>query len=142
MTGGASAKVRRRRLVALSERGLQASTTRLPLADGPEMGADSPPGGGAAEAAAPRSGASSSGQVALDWRSRGRGPVLNSWVDVERFAGRRLLRVLLEWRGDLALVCVLFRSNRQIPARMRLFVDAMADWLDKRADGCRVGVVR
>jgi len=29
-------------------------------------------------------------------------------------------------------VCSLFPSSRQLPSRVRLFIDAMADWLNRR----------
>ena len=79
---------------------------------------------------------SNSGQVVLDWALAGCGLAMNSWVDVEtdQRAGR-LVHVLPEWRSDPAPVCVLFPSSRQLPSRVRLFIDAMADWLNKRADG-------
>lgn len=79
---------------------------------------------------------SNSGQVALDWALAGRGLAMNSWVDVEPdLRAGRLVHVLPGWRSDPAPVCALFPSNRQLPSRVRLFIDAMADWLDKRAGG-------
>jgi DNA-binding transcriptional LysR family regulator len=79
---------------------------------------------------------SNSGQVALDWALAGRGLVMNSWVDVEAdLRTGRLVHVLPEWRSDPAPVCALFPSSRQLPSRVRLFIDAMADWLNKRAGG-------
>jgi DNA-binding transcriptional LysR family regulator len=79
---------------------------------------------------------SNSGQVVLDWALAGCGLAMNSWVDVEPdLRAGRLVHVLPEWRSDPAPVCVLFPSSRQLPSRVRLFIDAMADWLNKRADG-------
>ena len=79
---------------------------------------------------------SNSGQVVLDWALAGCGLAMNSWVDVEPdLRTGRLVHVLPEWRSDPAPVCVLFPSSRQLPSRVRLFIDAMADWLNKRADG-------
>jgi DNA-binding transcriptional LysR family regulator len=79
---------------------------------------------------------SNSGQVALDWALAGCGLVMNSWVDVEPdLRAGRLIHVLRDWHSDPAPVCALFPSNRQLPSRMRLFVDAMADWLNKHAAG-------
>lgn len=73
---------------------------------------------------------SNSGQVALDWALAGCGLVMNSWVDVEPdLRTGRLVHVLPGWRSDPAPVCTLFPSSRQLPSRVRLFIDAMADRL-------------
>ena len=78
---------------------------------------------------------SNSGQVALDWALAGCGLVMNSWVDVELDVRTgRLVHVLQGWRSDPAPVCALFPSSRQLPSRVRLFIDAMVDWLNKRGD--------
>ncbi len=78
---------------------------------------------------------SNSGQVALDWALAGCGLVMNSWVDVEiDVRTGRLVHVLQGWRSDPAPVCALFPSSRQLPSRVRLFIDAMVDWLNKRGD--------
>jgi DNA-binding transcriptional LysR family regulator len=77
---------------------------------------------------------SNSGQVALDWALAGCGIVMNSWVDVEPdLRAGRLVHVLKEWRSDPANVCALFPSNRHLPSRAQLFIDAMANWLNERA---------
>jgi DNA-binding transcriptional LysR family regulator len=77
---------------------------------------------------------SNSGLIALDWALAGCGLVMNSWVDVEPdLRAGRLVHVLPEWRSDPAPVCALYPSSRQLPSRVRLFIDAMADWLNKRA---------
>jgi DNA-binding transcriptional LysR family regulator len=61
---------------------------------------------------------------------------MNSWVDVEPdLRTGRLVHVLPEWRSDPAPVCALYPSSRQLPSRVRLFIDAMADRLNKRAGG-------
>jgi DNA-binding transcriptional LysR family regulator len=79
---------------------------------------------------------SNSGEVALDWALAGCGLAMNSWVDVEpNLRTGRLVQVLPGWRSDPAPVCALFPSSRQLPSRVRLFIDAMADWLNKRAGG-------
>ena len=81
---------------------------------------------------------SNSGEVALDWALAGSGLVMNSWVDLgPELRTGRLVHVLPEWRSDPAPVCALFPSSRQLPSRVRLFINAMADWLDKRALSCR-----
>jgi DNA-binding transcriptional LysR family regulator len=78
---------------------------------------------------------SNSGQVALDWALAGCGLVMNSWVDVEiDVRTGRLVHVLQGWRSDPAPVCALFPSSRQLPSRVRLFIDAMVDWLNRRGD--------
>jgi LysR family transcriptional activator of dmlA len=58
---------------------------------------------------------------------------MNSWVDVEPdLRAGRLVHILPGWHSDPAPVCALFPSSRQLPSRVRLFIDAMADWLNKR----------
>ena len=92
------------------------------------------PGGQATEARAASRLRSNSGQVALDWALAGSGLVMNSWVDLEpELRTGRLVHVLPEWRSAPAPVCALFPSTRQLASRVRLFIDGMADWLDKRA---------
>jgi len=55
---------------------------------------------------------------------------MKSWVDVEPdLSAGRLVRVLPEWRSEPAPVCALFPSGRQLPTRVRVFVDAIADRL-------------
>jgi DNA-binding transcriptional LysR family regulator len=93
-------------------------------------------GGQAIEARAASRLRSNSGEVALDWARAGLGLVMNSWVDVEPdLRTGRLVHVLRGWRSDPAPVCTLYPSSRQLASRVRLFIDAMADWLDKRAGG-------
>ena len=78
---------------------------------------------------------SNSGEAALDWALAGYGLVMNSWVDVKDYLrSGRLVHVLPEWRSDPAPVCALFPSRRQLPIRVRVFVDAMVDSLAQRAD--------
>jgi len=63
---------------------------------------------------------------------------MNSWVDVERnLRAGRLIHVLPEWRSEPAPVCAVFAASHQLPARVRLFVDAMAESLDRRDSGYR-----
>ena len=77
---------------------------------------------------------SNSGEAALDWALAGYGLVMNSWVDVKDYLrSGRLVHVLPEWRSDPAPVCALFPSRRQLPIRVRVFVDAMVDSLAQRA---------
>jgi DNA-binding transcriptional LysR family regulator len=77
---------------------------------------------------------SNSGEAALDWALAGCGLVMNSWVDVQCHAhSGRLVHVLPEWRSEPAPVCALFPSSRQLPTRVRVFIDAMVDALGPRA---------
>jgi len=76
---------------------------------------------------------SNSGEAALDWALAGYGLVMNSWVDVKDYLrSGRLVHVLPEWRSDPAPVCALFPSSRQLPTRVRVFIEAMADSLARR----------
>jgi DNA-binding transcriptional LysR family regulator len=79
---------------------------------------------------------SDSGEVAHDWALAGCGLILKSWVDVEPdLRVRRLVQVLPEWRSDPAPVCALFPTGRQLPTRVRLFLDAMVDRLSRFGSG-------
>jgi len=74
---------------------------------------------------------SDNGEVSLDWALAGCGMILKSWIDVEaELRSGRLVRVLPEWRSEDAPVCALFPSNRLVPTRVRLFLDAMAARLE------------
>jgi DNA-binding transcriptional LysR family regulator len=90
------------------------------------------PGGAVVEIRAASRLRCDNGEVAHDWALAGCGLVMKSWVDVEPdvHAGR-LVHVLPEWRSDPAPICALFPSNRQLPTRVRLFLDAMSDRLRK-----------
>jgi len=73
---------------------------------------------------------SNSGEVALDWALAGCGLVMNSWVDVmSHLRSGHLVHVLRECRSEAAPVCALFPSSRQLPIRVRVFVDAMVNSL-------------
>jgi DNA-binding transcriptional LysR family regulator len=77
---------------------------------------------------------SNSGEAALDWALSGCGLVMHSWVDVQcHVRSGRLVHVLPEWRSELAPVCALFPSSRHLATRVRVFIDAMADSLTRRA---------
>ncbi len=79
---------------------------------------------------------SDNGEVAHDWALAGCGLILKSWVDVEPdLRARRLVQVLPEWRSDPAPVCALFPTGRQLPTRVRLFLDAMVDRLSRFGSG-------
>ncbi len=77
---------------------------------------------------------SNSGDAALDWALAGCGLVMHSWVDVkDHLRSGRLVHVLRDWRSESAPVCALFPSSRQLPTRVRVFIDAMVDSLVRRA---------
>jgi DNA-binding transcriptional LysR family regulator len=77
---------------------------------------------------------SDNGEVAHDWALAGCGLIMKSWVDVEPdLRAGRLVHVLPGWRSDPVPVCALFPSSRQLPTRVRLFLDAMADRLNRFA---------
>ncbi|MFQ3457993.1 substrate binding domain-containing protein [Bradyrhizobium sp. UFLA01-814] len=70
---------------------------------------------------------SDNGEAAHDWTLDGAGLIMKSWVDVAPdLASGRLVRVLPEWRSDPAPVCALFSQNRQMPTRVRLFLNALS----------------
>jgi len=90
------------------------------------------PGGAVVEIRAASRLRCDNGEVAHDWALAGCGLVMKSWVDVEPdVRAGRLVHVLPEWRSDPAPICALFPSNRQLPTRVRLFLDAMSDRLRK-----------
>ena len=66
------------------------------------------------------------GEVAHDWALAGCGVILKSWVDVAAdVEAGRLVHVLPDWRSEPAPICALFPSSRQLPTRVRLFLDAI-----------------
>jgi DNA-binding transcriptional LysR family regulator len=78
------------------------------------------------------------GEIAQDWALAGCGLIMKSWIYVASdLAAGRLVEVLPEWQTPPAPVCALFRYQRQVPTRVRLFVDAMAAHLTRfiRANG-------
>jgi DNA-binding transcriptional LysR family regulator len=94
------------------------------------------PSGEVAEIGAASRLRSDNGEVAHDWALAGCGLILKSWIDVEPdLRARRLVQVLPEWRSDPAPVCALFPSGRQLPTRVRLFLDAMVDRLSRFGSG-------
>ncbi|SRR6266550_1292776 len=76
---------------------------------------------------------SNSGEAALDWALAGFGLVMSSWVDVKgHLHAGRLVHILPEWRSESAPVCALFPTSRQLPTRVRVFIDDMAESLIQR----------
>ncbi|HUN99295.1 MAG TPA: LysR substrate-binding domain-containing protein, partial [Bradyrhizobium sp.] len=72
------------------------------------------------------------GEIAQDWAVAGCGLILKSWIYVASdLAAGRLVEILPDWQTPPALVCALFRYQRRVPTRARLFVDAMAAHLAK-----------
>jgi DNA-binding transcriptional LysR family regulator len=77
---------------------------------------------------------SDNGEISHDWALSGCGLIMKSWIDVESdLRSGRLVHVLPEWRSASAPVCALFLSNRQVPTRVRVFLDAMAERLASRS---------
>jgi DNA-binding transcriptional LysR family regulator len=71
-----------------------------------------------------------SGELAHDWALAGGGLVMKSWIDVAAdLASGKLVRVLPGWQSDPAPICALFPKNRQMPTRVRLFLEAMSERL-------------
>jgi LysR family transcriptional regulator, transcriptional activator for dmlA len=67
------------------------------------------------------------GEIAQDWALAGCGLIMKSWIYVASdLAAGRLVQVLPEWQSDPAPVCAVFPRYRQVPTRVRLFVDALA----------------
>jgi DNA-binding transcriptional LysR family regulator len=79
---------------------------------------------------------SNSGEAAYDWALSGHGIILKSSIDVEAdLRADRVVRVLPDWQSEPAPICALFPSNRQLPNRVRLFLDAMAEHLRRASFG-------
>jgi DNA-binding transcriptional LysR family regulator len=73
---------------------------------------------------------SDNGEVSHDWALAGCGLIMKSWIDVAAdLRDGRLVHVLPEWSSAPAPVCALFPTNRLVPTRVRLFLDAMAERL-------------
>lgn len=69
---------------------------------------------------------SDNGEVSLGWALAGCGLVLKSWIDVQvQLRTGQLVHVLPRRRSEDAPVCALFPSNRLVPTRLRLFLDAV-----------------
>jgi DNA-binding transcriptional LysR family regulator len=73
---------------------------------------------------------SDNGEVSHDWALAGCGLIMKSGIDVAAdLRDGRLVQILPEWRSAPAPVCALFPTNRLVPTRVRLFLDAMAERL-------------
>ncbi|HEX7645377.1 MAG TPA: LysR family transcriptional regulator [Burkholderiaceae bacterium] len=72
--------------------------------------------------------ATDNGELAHDWALAGLGLVRRSVLDVaNELAGGQLVEVLPNWAGAAAPVQVLYASRRHLPARVRLFIDHLAE---------------
>jgi len=92
------------------------------------------PGGAAVEIQVASRLRCDNGEVAHDWALAGCGLIMKSWLDVAPdLRTGRLVHVLPEWRSDPAPICALFPSSRQLPTRVRLFLDAISDRLHRFA---------
>lgn len=75
-----------------------------------------------------------SGDVVHDWALAGHGVMLKSEIDVaEDLAAGRLERVLPGFASASMPVYVLFPSKRQMPIKLQLFIDVLADRLRRRS---------
>ncbi|PWC89353.1 LysR family transcriptional regulator [Azospirillum sp. TSH100] len=94
------------------------------------------PGGAVAEVDTASRLRSDNGDIAQDWALAGCGLIWKSQIDVQDdLAAGRLRRVLPDWHGAPAPVCALFPSQRQLPTRVRLFLDTMARRLNREGAG-------
>lgn len=90
------------------------------------------PGGEVAELEAPCRLRADSGSVVNDWALAGRGIMMRSEADVAaELADGRLERVLPDWQSGPAPIYVLFPSARHVATKVRAFVDALAERLDR-----------
>ncbi|MEJ2795807.1 LysR family transcriptional regulator [Iodobacter sp. LRB] len=78
--------------------------------------------------------ATDNGELAHDWALAGLGLVRRSVLDVaDELAGGQLVEVLPQWAGADAPVQVLYASRRHLPARVRLFIDHLAEVFERVA---------
>ncbi|HSN92819.1 MAG TPA: LysR family transcriptional regulator [Anaeromyxobacteraceae bacterium] len=80
--------------------------------------------------------ASNDGEVVRDWAVSGHGLILRSWWDVaDEVARGRLVTVLDGYRTPEANVHAVYPVPRNLPAKVRLLVDFLAEFLAARAQG-------
>lgn len=78
------------------------------------------------------------GEVVRDWALAGHGLVLRSWWDVADLVARgKLVTVLDGYRTPEAHVHAVYPIPRNLPAKVRLLVDFLAEFLAARASGSR-----
>ena len=79
------------------------------------------------------------GEQAHDWALAGLGLVRRAvWDVVDELDDGRLVEVLPEWAGELGPLQLVFPSRRLLPARTRLFIDALAARFAHSKDQARV----
>jgi DNA-binding transcriptional LysR family regulator len=84
--------------------------------------------------------ASNDGEVVRDWAIAGHGLILRSWWDVADAVARgKLVTVLDGYRTPEANVYAVYPVPRNLPAKVRLLVDFLAESLAGRAAGARTG---
>ena len=84
--------------------------------------------------------ASNDGEVVRDWAIAGHGLILRSWWDVADAVARgKLVTVLDGYRTPEANVYAVYPVPRNLPAKVRLLVDFLAEFLAARAAGARTG---
>ncbi len=79
--------------------------------------------------------ASNDGEVVRDWAVAGHGLALRSWWDVADLVWRgKLVTVLDAYRTPEANVYAVYPIPRHLPAKVRLLVDFLSEFLGARAD--------
>jgi LysR family transcriptional activator of dmlA len=79
--------------------------------------------------------ASNDGEVVRDWALAGHGLILRSWWDVADVVARgRLVTVLDGYRTPEANVYAVYPMPRNLPAKVRLLVEFLAEFLAARSD--------
>ena len=79
------------------------------------------------------------GEQAHDWALAGLGLVRRAvWDVVDELDDGRLVEVLPEWAGEVGPLQLVFPSRRLLPARTRLFIDALAARFEHSKDQTRV----
>jgi len=82
--------------------------------------------------------ASNDGEVVRDWAIAGHGLILRSWWDVADLVARgRLVTVLDAYRTPDADIHAVYPIPRNLPAKVRLLVDFLAEFLSARATWSR-----
>ncbi len=84
--------------------------------------------------------ASNDGEVVRDWAIAGHGLILRSWWDVADVVARgKLVTVLDGYRTPEANVYAVYPVPRNLPAKVRLLVDFLAEFLAARAQAPGTG---
>ena len=84
--------------------------------------------------------ASNDGEVVRDWAVAGHGLILRSWWDVADLVGQGKLATVLDgYRTPEADVYALYPVPRNLPAKVRLLVDFLGEFLGERAQAPRTG---